>query len=273
MASGNVAPLMNASGDAELALLLRDDPKSRVDDAHALDDAIAQSLGARLPEADHKKLTQLLEDWQRGRADEMIVSLARAPARGAVLRTKVADKEALVRALRGLGDVLKVQAIKDPLRIKDVVARTADVPEYGKVDEIVAELLPGKPDPRRDPRRGGDPGKKPEPPKTYGLAWTVKDDVAVVALGDDSAKVLASLGKQERKLGDDRIISVPLEAVGDGVSFATVIQPFKLDPARLGKEPAPLVITWGRRDKAALLRAWVASPVVKELVRRELFGP
>jgi len=264
---GAASPILGASGDSEVAVLLRDDPKARLEDAKSLDAAVAAALGGRLPDEGKKKLTALLEDWQRGRSDEMVVTFTRAPAKGAVLRTKVADRAALERALRAVPDVLKLPALKEPLRIQDVTTKTIDVDGVGKVEQITAELA--KPEP------GPSPGKKkPDAgPRAYGLAWTIKDDAAVVGAGEDPGKVLASLGKVERTLGDDRMFSAPVTAVGEGVSFALVAQPLKLDPTRLGAAPAPVVVTWGKKDNDAVLRAWVAAPLLKELVKRQMFGP
>ncbi len=265
---GAAAPILGASGDSEVAVLLRDDPKSRIEDAKSLDAAVAAALGGRLPDEGKKRLTTLLEDWQRGRSDEMVVTFTRAPAKGAVLRTKVADRAALERALRAVPDVLKLPALKEPLRIQDVTTKTVDVDGVGKVEQITAELAQPKPEPGPAAKKRPDPG-----PKAYGLAWLIKDDAAVVGAGEDPGKVLASLGKVERTLGDDRVFSAPVNAVGEGVSFALVAQPLKLDPTRLGATPAPVVVTWGKKDKDAVLRAWVAAPILKELVKRQMFGP
>jgi hypothetical protein len=263
---GAAAPVLGASGDAEIALLLRDDAKSRAEDARALDTALTSALGGRLAEADKKKVGQMLADWQRGRSDELVVTLTRAPAKGAVLRTRVADREALQRALRAVPDVLKLPAIKEPLRIKEVTSKNPEVAELGKVEEVVAELAPAKPDPHAK--------KKPDPsPQAYGLAWAIKDDVAVLGAGEDPARVLASLGKVERTLGDDRVLAGPVNNLGEGVSLVVVAQPLKLDPSRLGAPPAPVVVTWGKKGNEGVVRAFVASPVLKELVKRQMFGP
>lgn len=263
---GAAAPVLGASGDAEVAVLLRDDAKSRAADAQALDTAVTSALGGRLPEADKKKVGQMLADWQKGRSDELVVTLTRAPAKGAVLRTRVADREALQRALRALPDVLKLPAIKDPLHIKEVTTRTPEVADLGKVDEVVAELVSPKPDPHAK--------KKPDPaPQAYGLAWAIKDDVAVLGAGEDPARVLTSLGKVERTLGDDRVLAGPVNSLGEGVSLVVVAQPLKLEPSRLGAPPAPVVVTWGKKGSEGVVRAFVASPVLKELVKRQMFGP
>jgi hypothetical protein len=116
-------------------------------------------------------------------------------------------------------DVLKLPAIKEPLRIKEVTSKNPEVAELGKVEEVVAELAPAKPDPHAK--------KKPDPsPQAYGLAWAIKDDVAVLGAGEDPARVLASLGKvlgQEGQRG--RRPRVRRVAGAQGAGEATDVRP------------------------------------------------
>ncbi len=253
-------PLLGATADAEATLVFTDTERQKGEDLTRILEAGSVAMGTRLVEADRRRLSAMAGDWKAGRGKVVTMSALRLPSKGILVTTRPEDRDALVRALRGVGDVLRIANLQAALRLRDVATVEKDEPRLGRVQATTGRV----PAP-------ADPARKAKPQdRTIGLAWAEVGGEVSVVVGEDPAKLLAAHGTKERRLGDDDAIRLPIERVARDCSVALALQPFKLDPSRLGASPAPVVLAWGKRGDRAVLRTEISGAALNAFARRQL---
>lgn len=244
---GDAAPLGDVPADAVLALLVRDTPRARADDARDLEAAITRALGSRAHDDDDRALASAMDAWAAGRGDWLTASLAWGPASAVVLRSPGGD--AAARALGGLVDLAGRPAFAGPLHA------TFDLGAPSVAAAHVDGLTEG---------RLATFGRKTQ----LGVAWGVRDDRLLAVAAEHADARLAALAAAPR-LGDDPRVARALSALGSDASLVVLAEPLRVDPARGASDAArsPAVLAWGRRDGAAWLRLDVGDELLRELVR------
>jgi hypothetical protein len=241
--SGDSAPLARAPRNSTLAMLVRDDPAARAQDATEVEGALAATLGPRLGAADAKRVHTALEDWTEARGDWATLAVALTPTGGAAVADVASPDPA--RASRGVREGLellsRVPAIHDPfaswLHMRDLTFSAPDGPGGAHASMAVVT------------RVGASP---------FGLAWAAGEADLKLALAAEPLPLLAPPLPGET-LGDDPTLRPLLASMGD-VAGAIVAQP--------GRSPGctaagGLVFAWGARADGAgaqVLRGQLASP-------------
>ena len=286
MAVGDTTPVANLPATSAAALLMRDNEEDRAEQGREIEKLVTTSLGARLAEADAKKLHDVVDDWTKARSEDLTASLTWDDPQGLALRAPVRDAEAASRALRGAVELVRVAPFKELLRARDVTSSTEDAPGIGQISLVTIQRAPrtgagqdaagravdeGAPRPRGD-AGSGERGRPPARTTKHelGLAWLVDKGGLSVATGDVPVATLGAAVHPDRKLGDEPVIARPLGALGKNANSVLVVQPLRFDPLRANLPAAPLVIALGRKDRNAVLRIDVANGLLRELARRQL---
>jgi len=257
MTTGEVAPLLEAPEDTILAILTRSQGDERAEDAKELQDALVASLGPRLPEAEAKRLRAGLDDFAKGRGDALtVVGLAGdGKGKGLVLRTDTKGDEA-GRAVSGLAALARAPVFKEPLRIKAAQRSTGDAAGVGKCD-LLDLTIEGK-------------GKLPD--TKLGLAWIVEGGKLTAALGDAPLDLVARGAKPAKKIGDEKVLTGYVNAVGKDASFVFFAQPFLVDVGHPVPR-SPALLAWGvlpRGKGARWARVDVSDRVLREVLKKQL---
>lgn len=273
MRTGDAADVLAMPAVSAIALTTRDAEGDRQEQAREVERAVTISLGARLAEADAKRLHEIVEDWTRARGETIGLAALWDEPRGMFLRGAVRDGDAAGRAVKGLLDLARVSPFKDALRVREVATTIDDAPPLGKVQ--VATITRDTRDagkPRRSSRGAGsktaDAGApRDEARSTLGLAWVVEGGALDVSTGPEPVFTLRHGAKPDKKLADEPAVVKALEPLGATASTIVVAQPLRFDPTRANLPTAPLVLGVGRKDKEAFVRVDVSSGVLRELAR------
>jgi hypothetical protein len=228
MRPGDASPLLGAPR-GPFAILFRDDGPGRAQTSAALEAALGNALGPRLAPPEARRLHAALDGWTKARGDW--VSLGVRGADALVLRAPVHDVEALERSIKDGVELLKGPPFKDALRVDDVRwlgLRAAQI-SYGQK-------------------------------KRAELTWAIDDGRLNLTLG-------AAPGGAEGALGDDVAVRRALEALGQAITFAAVVQPLAQGPMRSQSGAAPLVLGYGTREGKIWAHADLADLLVRELVK------
>jgi hypothetical protein len=227
MRPGDASPLLSAH-DGLVAVLVRDDAAGRAQTTTSVEAAVTKALGARIAEPEAKRLHAALEGWTKARGDWLVAGLV--GFEGAYVLTPAASGEPVDRALKDAVELAKAPPLKDALRVRDV--------KWNGPREAVLTY-----------------GEK----KTATLKWATEGG---------RAKVTLAAGPLETKtIADDPSIATAVTALGSGVTFAAVVQPLKLDPARAAVGAAPVVIGYGTKDGRIWVHADVADPLLREVAK------
>ncbi|MBX3189729.1 MAG: hypothetical protein KF819_22075 [Labilithrix sp.] len=272
MTTGDTAPIVSLPATSAVAALLRDGEAQRVEGLRGFEKGIASSLGARLAEADGKKLHDVVEGWIKAGPSTLSASLFWDEPRGLFLRAAVRDADAAAIAMKGALDLLRASPFKDGLQLKEIATANEDVSGVGKVS--VATLLR---EPKRDDDKGGrrrvadDAGAPATKKESAAIAWLADGAKAFsIGAGEEPLPILRGGIKPDKKIGDEPALVRPLKALGSNASSVLVIQPLRFDPRRAELPAAPVVVALGRRDKDAFLRIDVANGVLRELARWQM---
>jgi hypothetical protein len=269
---GDAAPLLGLDADAPAALLVRDAAVERQADAAELHAAVVAALGKRLGEAESTKLRGVLQDWAHGRGDWMTVSVATSPALGVVVRAPAQNAEAAGRAVLGAVELLRTPAFKEPLEthahMRDLTIGAVEVPGFGRAQ--VATLARDEARPRTPARDAGAPTKEAAvdggaagPKHRVSIAWGTNGDQVRIALAEDAPPLLAA--QPARTMRDLPFAKAALGKIDDA-SVVVALQGLKPD----ARAKAPVVVAWGRRDDAAVLRVSATHVALRDLIRKEL---
>lgn len=242
MRPGDASPLLEGA-DSPLAVFFHDDVAGRTQTAADVEDAVKKALGERMTAPDAKRLHATVDGWTKARGDWTTLGLVGQD--GLFLRAPVVDADGADRAIRNFLALAGAPPLRDGFRIREmsvgVGTGTAQV-AYGD--------LPGK----------------GAAPKKASLAWSAKGGEIAVSLTTLPAAP-ASPAPAAKKLGDEPAIAALLRPLEKTVTFAAVVQPLKLDPARAQKPAAPAVLAWGKREKNAYFRVDGSFALVRELIK------
>jgi len=265
MHPGDTAPLLAAAQDSVVALILRDVADERASDARETEACLVRVLGTRVTEDDARRIHTTLDDWAKGRGDWLTATLEWGAAHGLLLRAPAANAESASRAVHEALELLQRPAFKEPLakflQVRDLSFGVADAQGLGKVN--LATLTRDAPPPPSPAMKA--PLIAPPPP--IGIAWRATGADVDVAIGEGAPQLLASGAAPLVRLGEERRIAHALTAAEANATFAIVLQPLRLDPARAGQAPAPLVYAWGRKGHDAWARVEIADALIREIVK------
>ena len=283
MKLGDTAPLAALPSTAAVALLVRDDETDRADQARETESLVTSALGARIAEADAKKLHDVGVDYVKARGDVLAGALLWDDPQGLLVRGTVRDPEAATRCVRGAVDLVRVAPFKDLFRARDVTTGSEDVAGLGKVSlaTIVREPRPrgaggrggdaGAPPPRRaDGGSDAGAGPKRAAKDELGLAWIVDGGILTLATGELPTATLGAAVHPDHKLGEEPVMTRTLAALGQDMSSVLVVQPLRFDPMRANLPAAPLTVALGRKEKNALFRVDVGHGLLREIARWQM---
>lgn len=253
---GDAQPLVSSWGDARASILLHTTPASRKAHAQVLTDALTRALGGRLTEPGKKELGTVLHAWEAGVSDSLVVSLPSATSGAVLAKVGVSDEKLVKEALTAVPPLLGEKAFSAPLGVTQTVTAKKDITGGGSADVLTWTRV-------ADKKRGVKPG-------TLGVASALDSGSAFVALGEDPLPVLLAGVHPERKLGDDNLLSGPLNALGSDVSVVVLAQPLKLEPTHLGEPAAPGLLALGKRGGDAMIRVDVSLGLLKAFSKKAL---
>jgi hypothetical protein len=247
MQVGDAAPLAETPAAAALALLVRGDPKARAESARSWSDAVVRTLGTRLAAADATRIHGAFDTWARACGDWLTVAVD-PQARTCVLRAPTADESGARRAMRGLLDLVAIDAIAAPLanamHVRGLRYADVDVPDAGAA--TIATF--GRP--------ASTGAREPAPYRVGWLASAGELRVAVAEHVEDALSLSGASLVKERP-------PVDVAAVRDA-TFAAVVRPFAL--LGHGAPGARAVVAWGRRDGGLWLRVAADQALARDVV-------
>lgn len=239
--------------------------------AEGMAKAFSEMLGERLSPGDEQKVRSVLEGLAKTGGAPVAFAVPWDPP-GVLVRAEVVDREAASRALRGAVELAAAPPLDGLLRVKGT--RTSEVEAEGVGKATLATFVRA-PEPkaarphRPRPHAGGGPE-----PEAFGLAWVAEKRDLLVAVGPDPLTGLRALSRPEVSLGREPAVTRALTALGAPaeVDVALALQPFLTDERRAPLPAAPLVVTLGREERAAIVRTTVAYGLLREASRLSL-GP
>jgi len=246
--TGDVAPLQAVPRETVLALLARDDARSRAADATDFETALATTLGPRLTSDDAKRVHAAIGDWSEARGDWATLAFTLTPAdRGVVADIAASDPGRLARSVReALELYAHVPAIHDPvggwLHAHSVSFGAGSVPGGGhaavatfKTDDPSPLLLAWTPSPADSPA-------------------TSKPGDVKLALGVTPLPLLAP-SLPGATLGDDPELRAAIASVGS-VAGAVLVQPSRIPGC---SATGGILLAWGTRPAAASVPAQASA--------------
>lgn len=258
MTTGDAAPLLAAPANAAVSILYRDSEQERTADADAFAPWLASVVGSRLSDSDTARLRSLHQAWAKGRGDAISVSFfgssRGSDALGAAACTKVAKADAMKELLTGIPDLLRLKAIREPLKLKSVDVKPFER-EGIKGSEI--ELY-----------RAPSTGEKNAKSAPISVAYSDSaGERACLALSAEPVTLLTSSAKPPHRLGDDPQAANMLGSLGERGRLVGAVN--LLSDAD-GKPLPPLVFAWGKSDQSGFARVQVTYVWLRELMRRFL---
>lgn len=239
--------------------------------ADAIGAAMLEALGGRLAAGDDARLREAIADWGKARGDRVTFAASWAEPRGALVRMAVVDREAAARAMRATVVSAGVPPLSELLHLKSVRVSDEDVAPLGKV--TLATFVRTEERAVRRRARPGDAGAPEAKIGGEGVAWLLEGDTLVAAGGREPLVTLRTMSRPDATLGDEpavkRVLALVTEA-GDTTETVVVGQPFELDERRAPLPSAPVAITLGRKEGAAVLRAAMPYALVRDVGRLRL---
>ncbi len=239
--------------------------------ADAIGGAMLQVIGGRLSPSDDARLRDAMTDWGKARGDRVTFAASWAPPRGALVRLAVVDREAAARAMRATLVSAGVPPMSELFHLKSVRISEDDVVPLGKV--TLATFVRVAERAVRRPPRTSDAGAPDAKASADGVAWLLDGDTLVAAAGEEPLVTLRTMTRPEATLGDEpvvkRVLALVTEA-GDTTETFVVAQPFELDERRAPLPSAPIAMTLGRREGAAVLRVAMPYALVRDVGRLRL---
>ncbi len=254
-----------------VAVESRTSKASRAESAKSTAGALAKLFGDWLKDADRKKLDTALDDFAAGRGDDVAAAIVSGGAgSGLVVRSSVADANALRRAVKSGWSLLAVPAISAPLerfigKVHVKLSTTKVDGVAGKVDRALITVKSGSAPDRPQAALSGTTKLE--------VVWTVTDGVAYGALAKDAGPVLGELfaaGASSRtSLAADVPAAQAAARVGASATFALLADPGKLGIAPGGgkQSAAPIVLALGRDDGRGWLRVELPQAALRGVLR------
>ncbi|MFO0663388.1 MAG: hypothetical protein U0174_05525 [Polyangiaceae bacterium] len=263
MVTGDASPLLSAPSDALVSVLYRDSEQERSADADAFAPWLASVVGQRLSEADTSRLRALHQAWAKGRGDALTVSFFGGGAQtpGVSACAKVQKPEAMKELFTGFPDLLRLKAIREPLKLKSVDVRPFDREGIkGSEIELYAPSAKGEASSAKAVKGG-------TPAISVAYSDAAPGERACLALTSDPVHLLANTAKPAHRLGDDAQTANMLGSLGERSRLVAAVH--ALSDAEGNPLPA-LVFAWGKSDQSGFARVQVTYTWVRELMRRSL---
>jgi hypothetical protein len=310
MTVGDTAPLRDLPEDTLIGLMDRESSAARVSSSPAYAAALARVLGADpLPEEDRAAIEAALRAVTEARGDWIGAGVSfGATGPTGYLRGATGDKAKLERALKDLVALAKLASAKKALKDAGFAVtpkKTALEGIEGEVQRIRIEKVDsddkksasnGAPSKAPGSQKGKDPSASgasaaaaaaaADVPVSIDLYYLVRESSFFAAAGYDAKGGLASVlgGPGQGTFGNAPLVKAALDAMGNEVSFALVVEPLRIVASRAGKpgsaHSAPLVLGLGKGEgpmsgPTMWFRLDVAAEAVRELVkhRNALAGP
>jgi hypothetical protein len=218
--------------------------------------SVAQFFGGRLNARDQERLDSALRAFSAGRGTSNVYALL---PQGFVMKSDVADADAIEKGLRGLVGLLELPAIAEP--VAALIGRPRV--QRGRVQ------FQGRPTERavitfQRAARGGLPSAT----ERFELMWQVEQAQALVALAREASPALAAVraadARQAPTLAEDATARAALERLGKGMTLAAFARPEAL---LLGTGESVAVLGAGRRGQRGFLRAEVPEALLQRLAQ------
>jgi hypothetical protein len=253
MKVGDAAGVLALQADAALAVGSRDADAQRAEQSNEVESAIRAVLGSRLK--DSSKLHEVFEEITKARDESLAFAVTLEDPPGAILRAPVRDSAAVDKAIRGAFDLTKTDPFKELLRVREVAAKSDELPGVGRVSTLMIA---------RDTK---DPKRHPE---SAGVAWAVDAKTLVLGAGPEPLVTLRLGAKPERRLAEEPSLLRFVAAIGSDASTVMIAQPLRLDPKRANLPTAPLAIAVGKKGGDATVRVDIADGLFRELARWQM---
>ncbi|HEY3256780.1 MAG TPA: hypothetical protein VGJ91_22645 [Polyangiaceae bacterium] len=267
LAAGDARALLALPAETQFALGLSRTNDERDAAGKAAGDDWVRLLGARISERDARQLRGVLADWELGRGTESCYGFLGGSEPGAFLVTNVADSTRLKRAGSGFFGLLALPGVRAPLveflgqpRVSDLPA-----PSDGLANASRKRLT----------FAASASEKKSLPALSF--AWLVDEQRAFAAAsknGDAALKLVVQSARGERgSLGARAGIADSVQRIGGQAALFAYLDarvPFGAS-GEPGAGPAPLFLSFGKREHGAAVRIELAKPAI-DLALQGAFG-
>ncbi|HEY8077547.1 MAG TPA: hypothetical protein VIF62_25650 [Labilithrix sp.] len=262
MKTGDASAVLRMPSASALAFASRDSEADRAAQAAQIEKTMTEALGARVPDADQKRIHDAVDAFSKSRGDVLAGSVVWDDPRAWFVRFSATDAAAADRALRTGIELTRVAPFSEMLHTKEVAIASEDAAGLGKAS--VATITRTPPPSKAD---AGAPRSKGSGPDKMTVAWISEGGALDVAYGEDARTALALSAKPEKKLDDEPSVKTALAPLGDRVSTVLVAQPLRFDPKRANLPVAPVVVGVGRQEKNGFVRVDVSDGVLREVTR------
>lgn len=265
-ATGNARGLLSLPAETRFAVGATSSVQDREASAKAAGDDWVRLLGARLTDQDTKKLRAALTDWELGHGEHSSYGFAAGAAPGVFVTTDVTDRERLERAGHGLFGLFSIPAVRAPFAQfggePHVSESTAVRSDYAKPVQLAKITF--VPAPSKDAKAA---------PPPIDCAWIVEPEAGSFAAGKHAEPLLHQVTEAARgaapALGGNALVASGVARLGEQTAlFAYADARVAASEDSAMAEPAPLLLGFGERNKAALLRIEVSKPAVTIALRR-----
>ena len=267
LAPGNARGLLSLPAETEFALGLSRSAEDRAVAAKAAGDDWVRLFGTRLGERDADRVRAVLSDWELGRGGETRYGFLGGSEPGAFLVTRVEDGARLKRAGSGLFSLLALPGLRAPLVEFVGQPKVSEVPApEGALPDVTRRKLvftPGAHQPA-------------VPPLSF--AWLVDDHDGFAAASKNADAALKLVvhgahGEHPTLAAAQPELGAAVERASDQVALYAYLDARLAFAAAGGNspEPAPLLLSIGKRGSNASVRLEIEKPAL-DLVMRGLTG-
>jgi len=265
LAEADARTLLKLPAETQVALGLSRTADEREAAGKTAGEDWVRLLGARLGEHDARQLRSVLADWELGRGAETCYGFLGGNEPGAFLVASVADEARLKRAGSGFFGLFALPGVRAPL---------AEFLGQPRVSEPAGSSN-ASPNVTRRRLTFAAPAGRSAPP-ALSIAWSVDEQRAFAAAskdGDATLKtVLASAVGERDTLGSKPGVADAVQRIGSRAALYAYLDA-RVAFAESGEQsalPAPLVLSLGKRDQGAALRAELAKPALDLALRGAL---
>jgi hypothetical protein len=249
---GPMTPLLALPRQTNAALLWRSEAAPAATEPRAVADSLGKLFGARLTEAQTKKLSDAWSSFSRARHGASVVALVPTRAPSLLLTFELKDAEAFSKACPELLALLELPPVSGWLSgvwgkpsIK-LLPKAADGAELARL------------------RFQRAAGARPALPPSLSVRWLARDGVGRVLISADEATGFAELANLQ-SLGQAGFFSQPRLGLGDQTAFALLADLRLLVP--VGSDDAPFLVTFGKQAERTTLALDLSPAALPALAR------
>lgn len=264
LAVGDALPLLDLPSGSLFSFLVRDSVEQRRSGVKEQADGLRRLFGSRLPGDEAAKIENALNDWAAGRGDWTTAAVQwSAKTQALVIRGSVTDRNVLERAFAGIVALPKIGALREP------------------IEQFVGKLTVGKPVTRGNLttvrlKRERMSRNRVTARSEIDVAWEIGPEQPLFRLVATS-NIKSWNGDDRPHSGPsaaDSALSQTVRGLGNDVSFALVIEPFKLIAGISGRSTdeasvpsSPLLFSYGRSQSVGWFQIDLPYAVASEVMR------